>query len=297
MKEKKVLIVDFDEESLLSISDLVNEEGFRAVTATDGLAGYEKFKAEDYDLVILEPMLPRLHGFELCKKIIQDPARKIPIIVVTGIYREPSCKMEAIQVYGASAYFTKPWSKEELRAKMLELLAAARETPARVPEPRTEPSPIAASPPQEVPAPRKSPRELKTSQDLDEVEKELRAAVAGIISPVPKKEVREKKEHRKGLDLEVEAILKRTIDELGLEETKKRPAAARHEPAVKPAPPLRPALAPRPDPWKDEPRASVAEEIKKGISARETSTNNIPATSSRAFEAEKEPFGIDRTLL
>ncbi len=93
MRDKKILIVDFDEESLISLSNLVHEEGFKAVTATDGLSGYEKFKSGDFDLVILEPMLPKLHGFELCKKISQDPVKKTPIMIVTGIYREPSCRV------------------------------------------------------------------------------------------------------------------------------------------------------------------------------------------------------------
>jgi DNA-binding response OmpR family regulator len=119
MKDKKILVVDFDEESLIALSNLVFEEGFQAVTAMDGLSGYEKFKAENFDLVMIEPMLPKLHGFELMKRINEDPVKKIPIIVVTGIYREPSCKMEALQVYGASAYFTMPWNKDDLRSKML----------------------------------------------------------------------------------------------------------------------------------------------------------------------------------
>lgn len=135
MKDKKILVVDFDEESLISLSNLVFEEGFQAVTAMDGLSAYEKFKAEDFDLVMIEPMLPKLHGFELMKRINQDPVKKTPIIVVTGIYREPSCKMEALQVYGAAAYFTKPWNKDELRSKMLNLLVNGMDKKVSKPEP------------------------------------------------------------------------------------------------------------------------------------------------------------------
>src|SRR4030042_4926136 len=146
MKDKKILVVDFDEESLISLSNLVCEGGFQAVTAMDGLSGYEKFKAEDFDLVIIEPMLPKLHGFELMKRINEDPTKKTPIIVVTGIYREPSCKMEALQVYGAAAYFTKPWNKDELRSKILSLMVNGLESSAPKPEPQVK-KPEAPRPP------------------------------------------------------------------------------------------------------------------------------------------------------
>ena len=103
MNDKKVLIVDFDPESLVALSNLVYEEGFQAETATDGLTAYEKFRSGRFDLVILEPMLPKLHGFELCKRIVNDPERHIPVMIVTAIYREPQCKHDALTVNGAAA--------------------------------------------------------------------------------------------------------------------------------------------------------------------------------------------------
>ncbi len=304
MKERKILIVDFDEESLVALSDLVNEEGFKAVIATDGLAGYEKFMSDEFDLVILEPMLPRLHGFELCKKIIQDPLKKVPIIVVTGIYREAACRTEAIHVYGASAFFTKPWNKEELRAKILELLARHVEAQPREEEiPIQETAPV-APPPSNSPPLRASSRESKFSSDLDEIERELREAVAGLGKPAPKKEIKEikeKKAPKKDLDHEVEAILKGAISELGLEEVKKKPAPSRpgpvsqSPPSVKTAPPVRPVQAPESDVWK-EPKRPVAREIQEDLASWRDSTNNIPSATPREFDTEKTPFGLERTL-
>ncbi|MGQ9672034.1 MAG: TonB family protein [Candidatus Aminicenantales bacterium] len=298
MKDRKVLIVDFDEESLVALSDLVHEEGFKAVAVTDGLAGYEKFKSDDFDLVILEPMLPKLHGFELCKKIIQDPLKKIPIIVVTGIYREPACRAEAIQVYGASAFFTKPWNKEELRAKILELLATtrkpAKEEAEEVPSREEATSPLAPSQPDSREA-RSRFRESKFDSDLEEIEKELRQAVAGLVKSPQKKEVREKKAPKKDLDQEVEAILKGAISELGLEETKKKAAPPRPTPTFQPTRPVRP-ISPPPEPLKAA-KIPIAEEIKKSFSTSGTSANNIPVSSSRLVDTEETPFAIEKTLL
>jgi DNA-binding response OmpR family regulator len=230
MKDKKILIVDFDEESLASLSNLVLEEGFQVVTASDGLSGYEKFKADDFDLVILEPMLPKLHGFDLCKRITQNPLKKTPIIVVTGIYREPSCKLEALQVYGASAFFTKPWNKDDLRSKMLQLLVERKENTFETPaEPRV-PARNAALGEREMLTSKAVPREPKMSKDIDEIEKELQAAVASFAVPVRKKEIKEKKtEPKLNIDKEIEAMLKGAIGELGLEAKKKKVETARPE--------------------------------------------------------------------
>lgn len=301
MRDKKILIVDFDEGSLISLSNLVHEEGFRAVTATDGLSGYEKFKSGDFDLVILEPMLPKLHGFELCKKITQDPVKKIPIMVVTGIYREPSCRVEALQVHGASAFFTKPWNKDELRSKMLELLIEGKVTPAQSAVDELRSKPVPTPRPREVPVQRTTPRERKVSRGFDDIEKELQQAVSGLISPTRKKEAKEtkeKKEPRQNVDSEVEAMLKGAIGELGLEETKKKPAAIKPEPRVAPWPrEMKPAPAPKASAWKNEPIIPVAREIRKSFPSEADSANNIPLKSSTVFNTENMPFGIDETLI
>lgn len=312
MKDKKILIVDFDEESLVSLSNLVSEEGFQAVTASDGLSGYEKFKAEDFDLVILEPMLPKLHGFELCRKITQDPLKKTPVIVVTGIYREPSCKLEATHIYGASAFFTKPWNKDELRSKMLHLLVEGKESEPRkqveTAAPRTAP-PAA----RDVLTPKPVPREPTMNKDIDEIEKELQAAVSSFAGPVRKKEVKERKpEPKLNVDKEIEAMLKGAIGGLGLEEKKKSVETARPElritpqlkhvsepKAVKPEPFLKTPALPKPEPWPEKKeKIPIAKEIKERMPHQEIAGNNIPFSASKIhLDVKKAPFGIDQTLI
>jgi TonB family protein len=305
MKDKKILVVDFDEESLISLSNLVFEEGFQAVTAMDGLSGYEKFRAEDFDLVMIEPMLPKLHGFELMKRINQDPVKKVPIIVVTGIYREPSCKMEALQVYGASAYFTKPWDKDEVRSKMLSLLVNGMKEEVSQPEPpvkKQESPPPTASKSSSSPIvdewgllkPQPVPHGPKAGRDIDDIEKELRAAVAGLAGPVRKKEpvkdvFKEKKEAKAGADGDIEALLKGAIGGLGLEETKKKPEPAVHHPTAVPKP--------EPKPEKKE-KIPIAKEIKERIPLQDNTGSIMPHPSVRGpIHTEKEPFGIDQTLI
>jgi TonB family protein len=310
MRDKKILVVDFDEESLIALSNLVFEEGFQAVTAMDGLSGYEKFKAEDFDLVMIEPMLPKLHGFELMKRINEDPARKVPIMVVTGIYREPSCKMEALQVYGAAAYFTKPWNKDELRSKMLNLLVNGMEEKVAKPEPppikvESAPPPPKISPPPvaqdwgHLKSQAAPPREPKVSKGLADIEKELQAAVSGLTGPARKKEpvkdvFREKKEARAGVDGDIEAMLKGAIGGLGLDEKKKKP-----EPVVRPAPVFKPEpKLEKFEKLEKKEKITVAKEIKERIPLHDRAGNSIPRPSAQApIYAERTPFGIDKTLL
>jgi TonB family protein len=306
MKDKKILIVDFDEESLISLSNLVYEEGFQAVTASDGLSGYEKFKADDFDLVILEPMLPKLHGFELCKKINQDPLNNPPIIFVTGIYREPSCKMEAFQVFGASAFFTKPWNKDELRSKILQLLVEGKENqPKKEAEPAA-PARNAAPEAREALTSKAVPREPKMSKDMDEIEKELQEVVSSFVSHGQKKEINKKKEPKPDVDKEIEAMLKGAIGELGLEEKKKKVEAAKPElklpsepKAVNLEPLLKAISIPKPEPWSEKKeKIPIAEEIKGKIPSEEKTGNNIPLSASRVhLDTEKTRFGIDKTLI
>jgi DNA-binding response OmpR family regulator len=122
MTEKRILIVDYSSQSLDSLAQLFKSHKFQIIKATDGNSAYEKFKSERPDLVILEAMLPKLHGFDLTKKISQETKGKIPIIIVTGVYKGPHFKHEALTSLGASDYFEKPFDKEKLVSAVLNLL-------------------------------------------------------------------------------------------------------------------------------------------------------------------------------
>ncbi len=108
MAAKKVLIVDYDTQSLDALTRLIKSQQVQVVTATDGQAGYEKFRSEKPDLVILEAILPKVHGFDLTKKISQESGGQVPVVIVTGLYKGPQYRHEAIVTFGASDYFEKP---------------------------------------------------------------------------------------------------------------------------------------------------------------------------------------------
>lgn len=122
MTEKKVLIVDFDDKSINPLSKFLEEEGFSVKVARDGEEGLESAKADQPDLVILEPMLPKLHGFELCGIITHDFEPKIPVIILTKFYREEQFKIESVRSFGASAFVSKPFEPEKMRDILTEVL-------------------------------------------------------------------------------------------------------------------------------------------------------------------------------
>jgi DNA-binding response OmpR family regulator len=112
MAEKKILIVDYDTQSLEALTRLIASQKIQVITAPDGQMGYEKFQSEKPDLVILEAILPKIHGFDLTKKIIQESGGQVPVVIVTGLYKGPHYRHEAIASFGASDYFEKPVDPE-----------------------------------------------------------------------------------------------------------------------------------------------------------------------------------------
>jgi TonB family protein len=108
MGKKKILVIDYDQASLSALEQVLTHEGFNVVLAGDGQIGWEKFQSEKPDLVLMEAMLSKIHGFELCDRITKDPVRKVPVFIMTGVYKDRVYRTEALRTYGASEYFEKP---------------------------------------------------------------------------------------------------------------------------------------------------------------------------------------------
>ena len=127
MAGKKILIVDYDTKSIESLSKLFEAYEIEVMTAMDGVDAYEKFKADEPDLVLLEAMLPRLHGFDLAQKIYQDTRGRVPVIIVTAVYKGQQYRNEALRTFGVSDYFEKPYDKDKLVNRVLNLIGEREE--------------------------------------------------------------------------------------------------------------------------------------------------------------------------
>jgi len=137
MAEKKILIVDYDAPSLDQLAKLLKSHKFRVVKAADGKAGYEAFLAEKPDLVVLEAMLPKIHGFDLTQKISRETKGRTPIILVTGVYKGPQYRQEALGGLGAVEYFEKPIDTDAFVAAVKRLLRDDDEFEEELPDSNT----------------------------------------------------------------------------------------------------------------------------------------------------------------
>jgi two-component system, OmpR family, alkaline phosphatase synthesis response regulator PhoP len=119
---KKVLIADDEQNIVISIEFLMKREGFQVLIAHDGEDALAKVQSERPDLVLLDVMMPKKNGYEVCQSIKGDPAlAATKVLMLTAKGRDTEvAKGLAI---GADAYMTKPFSTRELVAKAKELLA------------------------------------------------------------------------------------------------------------------------------------------------------------------------------
>lgn len=118
----KILVVDDEPNIVLSLEFLMKQAGFQVRTASDGEAGLAAIAAEQPDLVLLDVMMPRKNGYEVCQAIRANPNWKnIRIIMLTAKGRE--VEREKGMALGADEYITKPFSTQEVVERVRELLA------------------------------------------------------------------------------------------------------------------------------------------------------------------------------
>jgi len=118
---KKILIVDDEPNIVISLEFLMKKEGFEVAIANDGEDALAKVASFSPDLVLLDVMMPRKSGFEVCEALRADPDRSgLKIVMLTAKGRDTEvAKGLAI---GADAYMTKPFSTKELLAMVKAML-------------------------------------------------------------------------------------------------------------------------------------------------------------------------------
>ena len=117
MNKGKVLVVDDEVYILHTLDFSLNAEGYEVITAEDGEQGLAKAKSEQPDLVVLDVMMPKIDGYEACRKLKQDPKMKdVPVILLTAKGRDIDRKL-GLEV-GADDYITKPFSPNKLIEKI-----------------------------------------------------------------------------------------------------------------------------------------------------------------------------------
>ena len=114
-QKKRVLIVE-DEKSIVDILRFnLEKEGYAALTAYDGEAGLDQALKENPDLILLDVMLPKMNGFDVCR-ILREKGSSVPVIILTA-REEETDKVLGLEI-GADDYITKPFSMRELMARV-----------------------------------------------------------------------------------------------------------------------------------------------------------------------------------
>ncbi len=125
---KKILVVEDEEDILQLVRHYLEKEGFRAVTAMNGLEALKKVKEDTPDLVVLDLMLPEMDGLEVCKRLRSVPdTAMLPIIMLTA-KAEESDTIVGLEL-GADDYVTKPFSPKALVARIKALLRRIERVP------------------------------------------------------------------------------------------------------------------------------------------------------------------------
>ena len=118
---KKILIADDEQNIVISLEFLMKREGFSVCIANDGQEALDLVRSELPDLVLLDVMMPRKNGYDVCQEIRAEPAlQKTRILMLTAKGRET--EVTKGMAMGADAYMTKPFSTRELVSKVKALL-------------------------------------------------------------------------------------------------------------------------------------------------------------------------------
>jgi DNA-binding response OmpR family regulator len=120
-KKHKILIVEDSQENMDLLVYFLHPQGYEIISVYDGLSALQKVEEEHPDIILLDIMLPKMDGYEVCGRLKKDPETKfIPIIMLTAL-KELKDKVRALEV-GADDFLTKPFENIELLARVKSLL-------------------------------------------------------------------------------------------------------------------------------------------------------------------------------
>lgn len=215
MAGEKILLVEYDPRAMKETKEILMKAGFIVIEAADGLAALATFEESRPHLILMSPMLPKLHGFDVCQKIKTSAVGKsVPVVIITDVYKGRKYRMDALHIYKADEYIEKPIADEELikilrnmlvkfnkvkkegeefaKEKSIEIDSAnlpfiindkvkemKKEAEAKKPEEKVTKEPIKE--PEKV----STPRAKKASLDLD-IEKKLADTLSGLEIDLPK---------------------------------------------------------------------------------------------------------------
>ena len=124
-EKRRILLVDDEPSIVKMVGKRLEIEGFDVLVAMDGQDGLSKAQTERPDLIVLDLMLPKLNGYEVCTMLKQDARyQKIPVVLFTARAQEKDEKLG--MECGANAFVRKPFRSQELLEKIQTLISASQ---------------------------------------------------------------------------------------------------------------------------------------------------------------------------
>lgn len=122
----KILIIEDDKNILIGLVDNLKMAGYTPLTAQDGEEGLRKARTENPDLIVLDIMLPKLSGFDVCRQL-KGEGNTTPIIILSALGQETD-KVLGLEL-GADDYVTKPFSPREFLVRIKAVLRRSQNPP------------------------------------------------------------------------------------------------------------------------------------------------------------------------
>lgn len=117
MANHTILLIDYDPRSIESLRTPLVSAGYRVEVAKDGIAGSRRFAELLPDLTLVEAMIPKKHGFEVCQELkSSEHGKNSPVVIITGVYKGRKYRHQARHQYGCDEFLEKPISPTDLLA-------------------------------------------------------------------------------------------------------------------------------------------------------------------------------------
>jgi DNA-binding response OmpR family regulator len=124
MANYKILIADYEPRGIQQLSEPLETAGYRVEVAKDGLRAIEAFNTFKPHLTLIEAMLPKKHGFEVCQELKKTQHGSMtPIVIVTSVYKGRKYRTQALHHYGCDEYIEKPIAGDKLVETVHRLIA------------------------------------------------------------------------------------------------------------------------------------------------------------------------------